>query len=230
MTDPRPLKRDRAATEVRILNAVRTLLARDGFAALRIKAVAAEAGVDKVLIYRYFGKLDELLTAFGRHTEFWPAVEDVLSPDNDVLPLTERLSVFFERLIDALRARPLTVEILVMEVAAANSMTASLHKAREEWAAAVAARIETGISDMANRAEIDGAIGLLVAGIQQLLMRARRSSVFGTLDIGSEAGWRSIKANLAFIVDRLVTAPAADATASGPDTRRPLIPRKDPPT
>jgi AcrR family transcriptional regulator len=58
---PQPRPRDRAATEERILTAVGEVLARDGFAAIGVNAIARQAGVDKVLIYRYFGGLPELL-------------------------------------------------------------------------------------------------------------------------------------------------------------------------
>lgn len=67
-TDPPPRRtrpRDRAATEERILAAVGQVLARDGFAAGGVNAVAREAGVDKVLICRYFGGLPGLLRAWG---------------------------------------------------------------------------------------------------------------------------------------------------------------------
>src|SRR5512137_2267848 len=58
--------RDREATERRILDAAGRLLARDGFSGLGINAVAREAGVDKVLIYRYFGGIEALLDTWGR--------------------------------------------------------------------------------------------------------------------------------------------------------------------
>ncbi len=47
--------RSKETTRLRLISAVGTLLARQGFNALGINAVAEEAGVDKVLIYRYFG-------------------------------------------------------------------------------------------------------------------------------------------------------------------------------
>jgi hypothetical protein len=43
--------------------------------------VAREAGVDKVLIYRYFGGVDELLGAFGQSGDFWPSVAQVIGDD-----------------------------------------------------------------------------------------------------------------------------------------------------
>jgi AcrR family transcriptional regulator len=104
--------RDRAATEERILAAVGQVLARAGFAAVGVNAIAREAGVDKVLIYRYFGGLPELLRAWGESGRFWPGIGELLGPDpraTMALPAAERWALFFDRFIDALRRRPLTL-------------------------------------------------------------------------------------------------------------------------
>jgi AcrR family transcriptional regulator len=108
-------ERNRAETTARILAAVGEVLARDGFGALGVNAVAKHAGVDKVLIYRYFGGMSELLKAWGESGRFWPALDDLIGDDRATffaLPLAERYARFFEHFIDGLRARPLTLEIM----------------------------------------------------------------------------------------------------------------------
>ena len=55
--------RNRPVTERKLTRAVEKLLARGGFGMLGPSAVAREAGVDKKLIYRYFGNLDGLVAA-----------------------------------------------------------------------------------------------------------------------------------------------------------------------
>ena len=50
------MARDRERTKARIVDAVCGLLTRSGFRAVGVNAVAEAAGVDKVLIYRYFGE------------------------------------------------------------------------------------------------------------------------------------------------------------------------------
>ena len=68
--------RDKDQTKQKILQAVGKLLATGG--GLGVNVIAREAGVDKVLIYRYFGGLPELLRAFMTSGEFWPEFEDVM--------------------------------------------------------------------------------------------------------------------------------------------------------
>lgn len=199
VSDPAPPRnaRDRSATEQRILAAVGTVLAREGFAAIGINAIAREAGVDKVLIYRYFGGLPELLKAWGASGRFWPGVEELLGDDPQVLlalPEAERWARFFEHFIDGLRARPLTLEILAAEVLERNALTAILEAEREAWGKE-AARVLAGPA-LQNRPELLTLTLLLIAAIQYLLLRARRIRIFGALELQTDEGWDRIKQHL----------------------------------
>jgi AcrR family transcriptional regulator len=49
--------RDKHITSKRLISAVGSLLAKKGFKGIGVNAVAREAGVDKVLFFRYFGGL-----------------------------------------------------------------------------------------------------------------------------------------------------------------------------
>jgi AcrR family transcriptional regulator len=211
----RPRTRNRAATEERILAALGNALARDGFSAIGVNAIAREAGVDKVLIYRYFGGLPELLRTWGASGRFWPTVDELLGGDPQAvtaLPMPERYALFFERFIDALRARPLTLEILAAEIAERNELTAILETEREAWGAQVEALF--GGPDFQRRPHLRGITLLLVAGVQYLLLRSRKIRVFGGLDLGSDAGWAGLKASLAGMAQQLlVGGPPHDANS-----------------
>jgi AcrR family transcriptional regulator len=187
--------RDRAATEARILAAVGEVLARDGFGAIGVNAVAKQAGVDKVLIYRYWGGLPELLATWGRSGQFWPRIDELLGGDQvafQALPPAERYARFMEHFIDGLRARPLTLEILAAEVVERNDLTAILETEREAWGEQ-ASRLLGG-ADFAARPELQGLTILLVSGVQYLLVRSRRIRIFGGIDIRSDEGWLALKA------------------------------------
>jgi len=186
--------RDRASTEARILGAVAEVLARDGFGAIGINAIAKQAGVDKVLIYRYFGGLPELLRAWGASGNFWPRVADLLGPDPQALlalPAAERYALFFEHFIDELRRRPLTLEILAVEIVERNELTAILEAEREAWGEQAAQVL--GGAEFAARPHLKGLTLLLVAGVQYLLLRSRRIRIFGGVDLQGDAGWLQFK-------------------------------------
>jgi AcrR family transcriptional regulator len=187
--------RDRGATEARILAAVGEVLARDGFGGVGINAIAKQANVDKVLIYRYFGGLPELLQTWGASGRFWPRIDELLGKKPAAflaLPAPERYARFMEHFIDGLRARPLTLEILAAEVVERNELTAILEAEREAWGHE-ASRLLGG-KEFAERPELQELTILLISGVQYLLLRARRIRIFGGIDIQSDAGWASLKA------------------------------------
>lgn len=201
--------RDRTATAERILGAVGVVLARDGFGGVGVNAIAKQAGVDKVLIYRYFGGLPELLRAWGESGRFWPRVNDLLGDDPQALlacPPAERYARFFEHFIDEMRRRPLTIEILAAEVQERNELTALLEAEREEWGAE-ASRVLGGPAFESSRSTPAVTL-VLVAGIQYLLLRSRRIRVFGGLDIQGDAGWAEIKAAIRVLAAQLFPPPA----------------------
>lgn len=207
-TTPSRPARDRAATEERILAAVGDVLAREGFAGVGINAIAKQAGVDKVLIYRYFGGLPELLRAWGESGKFWPGVDELLGERPDeflALPVEERYARFFEHFIDGLRARPLTLEVLASELMERNELTAILETEREQWGEQ-AARTLAG-PQWETLPHLRGVTLLLVAGVQYLLLRSRKIRIFGGLNLQSDEGWAELKASVRQLAKQMLAGP-----------------------
>jgi AcrR family transcriptional regulator len=189
--------RDREQTRARILSAVGEALSAEGFAGIGINTIAKRAGVDKVLIYRYFGGLPELLSAYGKSGAFWPSVEDLLGEDRDgflALPLAERYCRFLEHFVDQLRSRPLTLEILAQEVIERNELTAILESEREAWGQEASTLL--GGDEFARVPGARGVTILLIAGIQYLLLRSRKIRNFGGFDLRSDEGWIALKSEI----------------------------------
>jgi len=190
-------QRDRAETEQRILAAVGETLAENGFRALGVNAVAHRAGVDKVLIYRYFGGLPELLAAYAEKGEFWYRIEDILGPK---LPPPKFdtpagwMELAFRRHIAWLRARPVTLEIMAWETIETNELTQALSEVREARGLAIMERLAARF-DLAVKADLAALVALFAAGTNYLLIRARGVRYFQGVDLHGKAGW-----------DRLVAA------------------------
>ncbi len=186
--------RDRGQTQQILIGGVGRVLAKDGFVGLGINAIAREAGVDKVLIYRYFDGLPNLLKAYGQSGDFWPSVEEVLSPDENALhalPLAQRTATIVMRLLDALRKRPQTIEILAWEAVQQNALTESLAEIREQWSREVITRMLP--DSVKDEDDVLALASLLVGGFQYLLIRSRNTKVYGGIALNTEDGWRRIR-------------------------------------
>ena len=211
--------RDRELTEQRLIETVGRLLARSGFAALGVNALAREAGVDKVLIYRYFDGLPNLLKAYCERGDFWPTAAEVLLPDVATLratPLAARTAAIVVNLLDALRRRPQTIEILAWEVVESNALTDTLAAIRERWSRDVTELVLPDATE--DRADHLALANLLVAGIQYLLIRSRTTPVYGGIPLRTDEGWARIR-NAALVAFGVTTAPAEPAPERAPGRR-----------
>ena len=185
---------DRHQTESKLIDAVGRLLLLKGFDSLGVNAVAREAGVDKVLIYRYFGGMPSLLRAYGERGDFWPSIEEVIGSDVEAfksLPLGERLEEIVVGLFDALLVRPQAIIVLASEARERNTLTQVLEDVRECWSEQMIQL--TFVGDEANDPDILGIMNLLIAGMIYLLIRSRHIAVYGSLELDTESGNERIR-------------------------------------
>jgi AcrR family transcriptional regulator len=182
------------------------VLARDGFEALGVNRVAQEAGVDKVLIYRYFEDLPGLVLAFSRTVDFWPGVDELMGPDPDAvsaLGADEQLAFFFKSLLRALRRRPNTLKILVWRQAEANVLAKQIDDVRMRSALEFFERLE----NIPVEPDFTAVVVLLYTAIFGLLCRSQTRGTVGGIDLTTEAGWHRIQAG----IDQLVRGTFASA-------------------
>ena len=185
--------RDREATRARLIGAVGTLLAREGFKGLGVNAVAREAGVDKVLIYRYFGGLQQLIAAFGREGDFWPSIKELAGGDIEAysrLPVSEQLCRLSRNFMQAIRKRPLTQEILAWEMIERNELTAELETIRENT---MMNFFDMFFPSTAKGSDIAAMGAIIGAGISYLVCRGRQISIYNGVDLQSESGWQRLE-------------------------------------
>lgn len=195
-------QRNRKITQDRLIAAVGTVLAREGFSAIGVNAIADEAGTDKVLIYRYFGGLPELLAAFAQSCTFWPPAEELIENDIETFrsrSLQQRAATVLKNYVKAIQARPVTVEILAWECVEHNALTRSLSDAR----AAEARRIwELAGVHPQDHALLAGLTTLFAAAINYLAIRSRVSKAFNSYDITSDTLWQQLTDVMTVVCER----------------------------
>ncbi len=185
--------RDKKITSRRLINAVGSLLAKKGFVGVGVNAVAKEAGVDKVLIYRYFGGLEGLIAAFAKEEDFWPSALELAGGDLQKfsqMPLDERLSYFGSNYFQALKKRPVTQAIMAWEMIEPNGLTQELERIREEG---IMEFFKMFFTKEEMNFDLQAVIMLLGAGISYLVIRSKHIDVFGGLELNSDEGWKRME-------------------------------------
>jgi AcrR family transcriptional regulator len=205
--------RDAEQTKQRLLDAAGGLLARHGFTALGVNAVAEEAGVDKVLIYRYFGGFAGLLEAYAEAAAFWPTTDQLVGRPREEfmeLPVAERLVVLLHNYIRELRRRPVTHGILAWEVVARNELTARLEEVREKRGLELLGLLR----DAPPEVDLAALLTLVSGAVQYLLMRSRLIRVFLGIDLRTDEGWARIEKMFALFIRTLFEAALSPHAAS----------------
>lgn len=195
-----PAKRNRALTEAKLRGAVEALLVEGGFGALTPSAIARRAGVDKMLIYRYFGDLAGLIRAMAFGPDFLPTFEDLCGGDTVeallALPIGARTALILDRNVRALMARPVVLELMVWELVERNELTAIMEEARETLGLRLLTELFPDVTDKARL----GAVGaVLSAGVTYLALRQRKIRWYNGVDLKSETGWAEITGAIAIM-------------------------------
>lgn len=201
------MARDRQATEEKILQAVGRILAEQGFHNFGINAVARQAHVDKVLIYRYFGGMPELLRAYAEKGSYWPTIEEVAGDHPEGfgrMPVPEAVGALLCNFSRAVRKRPVTLEILAWEAIERNELAKVLEKVRKDFTKqlyrAIAGSRGRPTGDMA------AIVTLLTAAINYLAVRSRKVGKYGAVNIRSEEGWRRLESAIRMISGRCIVS------------------------
>ena len=196
MTRRKPSPRDKEATKERLVRAVGSILARDGFKGLGVNSVARRAGVDKVLVYRYFGGLPELVAAFAQGPDFWPTAGELLAEVPEEVRgqgMGLQLAWFLKSFLAALRRRPVTLDILAWELAQSGPLAGPLHDVRirvgQEFLEALGGEPRDG-------ADLEAVLTLAAGAVNYLAVRYRNGGMAGGIDLGDEQGWRRVEAAL----------------------------------
>lgn len=190
-------RKDKAATMDRLTRAVGSVLARQGPGGVGVNAVAREAGVDKVLIYRYFGGLHELVSAYALSGDFWPPVDELLDAggDQDAGQCGDEdapaclLARWLRGFARALRRRPQTLEVMAWELVERNELTDILDDRRQRTARELLGRLGPRVP---GAVRLDTALALLTAAVTHLALASRRRGSVAGLDLTAEAGWDQI--------------------------------------
>ncbi len=195
--------RDTTTTKQKLIEAVGAVLAEHGFQKLGVNAVAKAAGVDKVLIYRYFDGLPNLVSAFAKSADFWPGIDELLGDIDPQKPKTQAelcaaLGDMCELYVRAIRRRPLTLEILAWETVERNELTIPFESIREEVGQQLSCLFE---QHTGTKGDLQATFALFSAAINYLAVRARKIKRFVGVPIDQDQGWKQLITAMRTMID-----------------------------
>ena len=194
--------RNKEKTKQKLLDAVEKILNTKGFSGLKVNEIARAAGLDKKLIYNYFGGKDELIDAYIRSQDFWSNVQE---PENN-LPIRDGGKDFTKTMLlsqfDYVFKNRELQKILLWGLIENRKSLKKLAEDREETGAILFEGItDPHFGEHAKRYR--AVMALLISGIYYLdIYATTNESTFCGLDLKSKEGRLEIEQALAFLVDK----------------------------
>lgn len=192
-----PTERDREGTEKRLLETIGNMICKSGFEKIGINAVAAQSGVSKILIYRYFGSVEGLMAAYIRqHDSLLNSLPEEF-PDRNALPAF--LKRRFQEQIARLRKDVILKRLYRWELSSNNEYVAKIREQREKIGMELIARISE-ISGLPQD-EIASVATLLNTSITYLVMLEEVCPVYDGIPLNRDEGWEQIVQAIDRIID-----------------------------
>lgn len=200
-------RRDRQSTEECIIGAFERVLLRDGVSGLGVNAVAQEAGVNKVLIYRYFGDLPGLARHWASNSNFWPNAMELIGHDEEAfarLSVPERVRKVLCNYIDAIRSRPKTVEMLAAELITPNDITRALNDGLVRPGKGVSDYIKLETAERDIEDDVWRLIYMVNVLTAYLAIRERTNPTFLGMDLHDDESWDFLRDTVDQMAERFL--------------------------
>ncbi len=194
--------RDKNKSKQQFLDAVGTILRTKGYTALKVNNIAATAGLDKKLIYKYFGSTEQLIDEYIHSQDFWSNVTGDLVPKE----VTDGGKDFLKRMLleqfEFVSQNKALQKVLLWSISEERK---SLKKLIDDQEANGEVLLK-GISDphFGDKASDHRAVlAILVAGLYYLnLFTEVNGSHFCGIDLKTEEGRSKIRQATSFLVEQ----------------------------
>ena len=197
-------KRDRAATEQSILDAFEAVMIRDGVKGLGVNAVANQAEVNKVLIYRYFGDFLGLANRWAEANMVWPSALELIGNNPEAfakLPVRDRVRTVFGNYMEAVRQRPLVVELLAAELCFPSELTHVLESAVERPGRELDDYIEVRKSDPKIADKVSDLSTIVSAVAAFICIREKNNPQYLNQELNDES-WQRLRQVMDELIDK----------------------------
>jgi len=197
--------RNKERSKKKFLEAVGKILRTKGHTALKVTDIAATAGVDKKMIYNYFGGIDGLIDEYIRSQDYWSKVTidevDKIKPkldDGGQSFMEEMLLSQFDYVYKSKEAQ----KLLLWRISESRKSLRKLTDTQEENGEYIFKLLMD--SHFKEHAEdVRAIMAILVSGLYYLNMYASMNgSIFCGIDVDTSKGRDKIKSAVSFLLNQ----------------------------
>jgi len=194
--------RNKEHSKQQLLDAVGEILRTKGYSELKVNQIAATAGLDKKLIYNYFGSKDNLLSEYIQSQDFWSNVKQenvpVEVPDGGKDFSTAMLMQQFDFLRDNAELQKVLLWRLSEQQPFLQQLTDNQENVGEQLFQSI---FDPHFKDKAQ--DYRAIMAILVAGSYYLnLYSSVNGSIFCGIDLTTDSGRDKIQQAISFLIGK----------------------------
>lgn len=198
--------KNKEISKQKFLDAVGIILKTKGYKYLKVNDIAETAGLDKKLIYNYFGGTEQLLDEYIKTQDFWTnvkeenAIQEVNDGGRDFVK--QMISEQFDVVAENKELQKILLWRLSEERATLRNLTEGQEKNGEIFFKNI---LDPHFQDRSE--DFRAVAAILVAGAYYLNLHSEiNGSIFCGLDLRSENGRDKIKKAFSFLIDETYDA------------------------
>lgn len=197
--------RNKERSKKKFLDAVGKILKTRGYAGLKVNDIAKTAGVDKKMIYTYFGGMDGLIDEYIRTQDYWikvttDKVDKIIPETNDGGEsfIKEMLLSQFDYVYSNKEAQ----KLMLWSISESRKSLRKLIDAQEENGEYIFENIfEPYFKERS--ADFRAVMAIMVSGLYYLnIFSSVNGSIFCGLDVNAADGREKIKRAISFLVEQ----------------------------
>jgi AcrR family transcriptional regulator len=196
----------RGESERRLLDAVESILVEGGDPG--VNAIARAAGLDKVLIYRYFDNLDGLFRKFAERVNIWRSVRREFERgllERRWINASEASIALFGAYQDRVSKNPLFQQVLIWETNYPDSVLAKAAQLeRDREGDEVIRLMRTHFPEDLTGIDVAALGAFFVGAITFLAMKGTRSEPYNGVDMTTEEGWERLRRFWETVIRRML--------------------------
>ena len=184
------LIRDKSRTMARMVSAVGKVLQKKGYTGLDAPSIAKAAGVDKKLVWTYFGGLDNLVEEYISKRDFWKSIsKEQIKKITETPELINQndINKILQGQLDTHLKDKVLQKIIHWELGEKSKTLRKIADKREEMGEGLFSIIDKQFEN--SNVDIRANLALLIGGIYYLTLHGKNNgSLFCGIDINNDKG------------------------------------------
>lgn len=205
-------KKDKERTKQKLLKAVAEVISKKGHNGLTARNVVARAGVDRRLIYDYFGGFNDLVETYLRNKDYWNSLssqfQEIAQKNSAETPDEFAKSVLLNQLEFFYNNQELQ-QIIRWQFSENSAVMHDLCVEREKIGSELFKA--TDFYFAGSDVDLRAVVALLIGGIYSLVLHSKTSdTTFCEIDINTSEGMERIRKALIKIIEGTYAAARAE--------------------